>query len=65
MNVIELEGAVEISVSLGVADAVVDVVETGTTLKQAGLRILGEPLLEVMRLYFVTQKNNMKQKFTL
>lgn len=44
MNIIELEGAVEISVSLGVADAVVDVVETGTTLKQAGLRILGEPL---------------------
>ena len=46
MNIIELEGAVEISVSLGVADAVVDVVETGTTLKQAGLRILGEPLFK-------------------
>lgn len=46
MNVVELEGAVEISVSLGVADAVVDVVETGTTLKQAGLRILGEPLFK-------------------
>jgi ATP phosphoribosyltransferase len=44
MNLISLEGAVEISVGLGVADAVVDVVDTGTTLKQAGLRILGEPL---------------------
>ena len=44
MNLIALEGAVEISVGLGVADAVVDVVDTGTTLKQAGLRILGEPL---------------------
>lgn len=44
MELIVLEGAVEISVSLGIADAVVDVVETGTTLKQAGLRILGEPL---------------------
>ncbi|KMQ52775.1 ATP phosphoribosyltransferase [Chitinispirillum alkaliphilum] len=43
-EIIPLTGAVEISVSLGVADAVVDVVETGTTLKQAGLRILGEPL---------------------
>lgn len=43
-QLVELEGAVEISVSLGVADAVVDVVETGSTLKQAGLRILGEPL---------------------
>ncbi|MCL2260318.1 MAG: ATP phosphoribosyltransferase [Fibromonadales bacterium] len=44
MELVTLEGAVEISVGLGVADAVVDVVETGTTLKQAGLRILGEPL---------------------
>jgi ATP phosphoribosyltransferase len=43
-ELITLTGAVEISVSLGVADAVVDVVETGSTLKQAGLRILGEPL---------------------
>jgi len=44
MELVELEGAVEISVGLDVADAVVDVVDTGTTLKQAGLRILGEPL---------------------
>jgi ATP phosphoribosyltransferase len=44
MELVTLEGAVEISIGLGVADAVVDVVETGTTLKQAGLRILGEPL---------------------
>jgi ATP phosphoribosyltransferase len=44
MKLVALEGAVEISVGLGIADAVVDVVETGTTLKQAGLRILGEPL---------------------
>lgn len=43
-NLIELEGAVEISVKLGIADAVVDIVETGTTLIQAGLRILGEPI---------------------
>lgn len=39
-----LEGAVEISIKLGIADAIVDIVETGTTLKQAGLRIIGEPL---------------------
>jgi len=44
MEIVVLEGAVEISVGLDVADAVVDVVDTGTTLKQAGLRILGEPL---------------------
>lgn len=44
LQIVDLEGAVEISVTLGVSDCVVDVVETGTTLKQAGLRILGEPL---------------------
>ena len=43
---VELEGAVEISVKLGIADAVVDLVETGTTLRQAGLAIVGEPLFE-------------------
>ncbi len=42
--IVELEGAVEISIKLGIADAIVDIVETGTTLKQAGLQIIGEPL---------------------
>lgn len=45
-QIIELEGAVEISVRLGIADAVVDVVETGTTMRQAGLRTIGAPLFE-------------------
>jgi len=44
LEVIELEGAVEIAVQLGIAQAVVDVVDTGTTLRQAGLRVVGEPL---------------------
>ena len=45
-TVVKLDGAVENAVRLGVADAVADVVETGTTLKQAGLVVVGEPLLE-------------------
>ncbi len=44
-TVVKLDGAVENAVRLGVADAVADVVATGTTLKQAGLTVLGEPLL--------------------
>ncbi|MBK6319707.1 MAG: ATP phosphoribosyltransferase [Dehalococcoidia bacterium] len=44
LQIIELEGAVEIAVQLGIAQAVVDVVDTGTTLKQAGLRVVGDPL---------------------
>jgi ATP phosphoribosyltransferase len=46
LRITELEGAVEIAVQLGIADAVIDVVDTGTTLEQAGLRIVGEPLFE-------------------
>jgi ATP phosphoribosyltransferase len=46
IDVVELEGAVEISVRLGIAEAVVDVVDTGSTLKQAGLRVVGEPLFQ-------------------
>ena len=43
--VVHLDGAVESSVELGVADVVADVVETGSTLKAAGLAVFGEPLL--------------------
>jgi ATP phosphoribosyltransferase len=44
-TVIRLDGAVETSVRLGVADVIADVVSTGTTLRNAGLSIFGEPLL--------------------
>jgi ATP phosphoribosyltransferase len=44
-TVVRLDGAVESAVRLGVADAVADVVETGTTLKAAGMEIFGEPIL--------------------
>ncbi len=43
---IRLDGAVEISVRLGVADAIADVVETGQTLAEAGLKVVGEPILK-------------------
>ncbi|MBG6218405.1 ATP phosphoribosyltransferase [Arthrobacter sp. CAN_A6] len=43
--VVRLDGAVESSVRLGVADAIADVVETGSTLKAAGMEIFGEPIL--------------------
>jgi len=44
-DVVRLDGAVENAVGLGVADAVADVVDTGTTMRQAGLVPVGEPLL--------------------
>ena len=45
-KIIRLDGAVENAVALGVADWVADVVATGTTLRQAGLEVVGEPILE-------------------
>ncbi|HZY75967.1 MAG TPA: ATP phosphoribosyltransferase [Jatrophihabitantaceae bacterium] len=44
-ELIKLDGAVETAVRLEVADAIADVVSTGTTLRNAGLEIFGEPLL--------------------
>ncbi len=43
-QVIRLDGAVEISIRLGVADAIADVVSTGRTLRTQGLKPFGEPL---------------------
>ena len=43
-QVIKLDGAVETSVKLGVADVIADVVSTGTTLRQAGLEIFDNPI---------------------
>ena len=45
-QIIRLDGAVEISVQLGVADAIADVVQSGRTLEQAGLKIVGQPLVQ-------------------
>lgn len=45
-TIVELDGAVEISIQLGVADAVADVVQTGRTLEQAGLKVVGDVVLQ-------------------
>ncbi|GIF71404.1 ATP phosphoribosyltransferase [Asanoa siamensis] len=44
-EVIRLDGAVENAIRLGVADVVADVVQTGATLRQAGLAVIGDPIL--------------------
>lgn len=45
-ELIKLDGAVESAVKLGVADAVADVVSTGSTLRAQGLDIFGPVILE-------------------
>ncbi|MFC8192287.1 ATP phosphoribosyltransferase [Cellulomonas sp. NPDC057328] len=44
-GIVRLDGAVESAIRLGVADVIADVVETGTTLRAAGLEVFGEPIL--------------------
>jgi ATP phosphoribosyltransferase len=44
--IVRLDGAVEGAIRLGVADVIADVVSTGGTLRQAGLSVFGEPLLQ-------------------
>ena len=44
-EVVRLDGAVETAITLGVADVIADVVETGTTLRNQGLEVFGEPIL--------------------
>jgi len=45
-EIVRLDGAVEISIRLGVADAIADVVQSGRTLQAAGLKETGRTLLE-------------------
>ncbi len=45
-SVVNLDGAVESAIRLGVADAIADVVSTGNTLRKANLRIIGPVLLK-------------------
>ncbi|MGW5442730.1 ATP phosphoribosyltransferase [Streptomyces asiaticus] len=45
-NIVRLDGAVETSLQLGVAQAIADVVETGRTLAHLGLQVIGDPIME-------------------
>jgi ATP phosphoribosyltransferase len=65
-KVIRLDGAVEISIRLGVADVIADVVESGRTLKEAGLKVVGDPVLRseavlIARDQATLEKNEVKQ----
>ncbi len=46
VTIVSLDGAVESAVKLGVADAVADVVSTGSTLRAQGLEIFGPVILD-------------------
>ncbi|GGV60220.1 ATP phosphoribosyltransferase [Streptomyces longisporoflavus] len=45
-SVVHLDGAVETAIELGVAQVIADVVETGTSLRNAGLEVFGDPIMK-------------------
>ncbi|WP_329215489.1 ATP phosphoribosyltransferase [Streptomyces sp. NBC_01485] len=44
--VVHLDGAVETAIELGVAEVIADVVETGTSMRNAGLEVFGDPIMK-------------------
>ena len=57
VTMVSLDGAVESAVKLGVADAVADVVSTGSTLRAQGLEIFGPVILESTAVLISTKKD--------
>jgi ATP phosphoribosyltransferase len=56
-EIVRLDGAVESAIRLGVADVIADVVSTGGTLRQAGLKVFGDPLLKSEAVLISREKN--------
>ncbi|MDA0217836.1 MAG: ATP phosphoribosyltransferase [Actinobacteria bacterium] len=63
-SIVSLDGAVESAISLGVADVIADVVSTGSTLRQAGLKVFGDPILESVAL-LIARKHDSKYDLVL
>ncbi len=61
-DVVKLDGAVEISIQLGVADVIADVVESGKTLKEAGLKVIGEPIMTSEAAIFARSKDALQNE---
>lgn len=61
-EIVSLDGAVENAIRLGVADAIADVVDTGTTIVQAGLELIGEPILSSQAVLIKNSKTQMNEE---
>ncbi len=62
-DIIALRGSVELSVTAGLADVIVDIVETGTTLKQNGLVVHEELFASSARLIVNKASHKLKLNF--
>ncbi len=62
IRIIKIEGSVELAPLLALSDGIVDIVETGTTLKENGLEVVEEVTPISARLIVNTASMKMKQK---
>ena len=60
VNIIKLYGSIELAPLVGLSDAIVDIVETGTTMKQNGLKVV-ETIMESSA-YLIANKNSFISK---
>lgn len=60
VEVIKLYGSIELAPLVGLADAIVDIVETGTTMKQNGLKVV-ETIMDSSA-YLIANKNSFIEK---
>ena len=62
VNIIKIEGSVELAPIVGLADAIVDIVETGATLKANGLEVIEDVAPISARLIVNTASMKLYQK---
>ncbi len=60
VKIIKLYGSIELAPLVGLSDAIVDIVETGTTMKQNGLKVV-ETIMESSA-YLISNKNSFIEK---
>lgn len=63
VKVFEVSGSVEVMIALGLADAVVDIVETGDTLRENGLEVVKD--IDHYKTILIANKNIAKDQKTL
>ena len=62
LNIVKIEGSVELAPLVGLSDGIVDIVETGTTLKENGLEVVEDVAPVSARLIANTVSIKLKQE---
>ena len=62
VDIVKIEGSVELAPLLGIADGIVDIVETGTTLRENGLEVYEDVVPISARLIVNTVSMKLKKE---